>query len=120
MKHTESAMAGNSSDSLLKEWKEEENQPFTGWPFFTLEFVIEKIRATDLVVEMAQEWTGRATFKDVGAAVYYLKAVPWIVPQGFSVEKHHVHLRKLQRGLEQEGMLSFHQKLLMAKARKPK
>jgi len=90
------------------------------WPFFTLEFVIEKIEATNLIVEMAQKWTGRASFKDVGAVVYYLRAVPWTVPQGFSVEKHHVHLRNLQRRLEKEGVLSFEQKLFMVRARKAK
>ena len=88
------------------------------WPFITLEFFLEKIRATDLVVEMAEEWTGRTIFKDVGAIVYYLKAVPWTVPQSFSVEKHEVHLRKLQRRLEQDGELSFQQKLLMVKTGK--
>lgn len=88
------------------------------WPFITLEFFLEKIRATNLVVEMAEEWTGQTIFKDVGAIVYYLKAVPWTVPQGFSVERHDVHLRKLQRRLEQEGELVFQQKLLMIKARR--
>ena len=90
------------------------------WPFFTLKFVLEKIAPTDLVVATAERWTGSVTFSDVGAVVYYLKAVPWTVSQGFSVEKHHVHLMELQRRLEQDGVLSFQQKLFLVKARKPK
>jgi len=88
------------------------------WTFFTLDFVLEKIKATNLIVEKADEWTGKATFKDVGAVVYYLKAVPWTVPCGFSVDKHQSHLVKLQQKLELEGSLTFKQKLFMVRARK--
>ena len=85
------------------------------WTFFTLDFVLKKIDETNLTVETASEWTGKAIFKDVGAIVYYLKAVPWTVP-GFSVERNLAHLKKLQRRLEQEKELVFQEKLLLVKA----
>jgi SAM-dependent methyltransferase len=87
------------------------------WSFFTLDFVLEQIKSTQLVVELAQEWTGRMIFKDVGALVFYLKAIPWLV-SGFSVEQHLPYLAKQQIRLEREGHLTFHQKLLILKARK--
>lgn len=86
--------------------------------FFTLDYVLEQSKMTDLVVETAEEWSGTDVFKDIGALVYYLKAVPWIVPQGFSVAKHQDYLQKLQERLEQEGELAFLQKLFLAIARK--
>ena len=89
------------------------------WTFFNLEYVLEQIARTNLVVETAEEWSGTAVFKDVAVVVYYLKAVPWTVPQGFSVVQHRDYLQKLQERLEQEGELSFLQKLLLVKARKP-
>lgn len=49
------------------------------WTFFTLDFVLEKIKATNLIVEHTQEWTGRTIFKDIGAVVYSdsNKREPW-------------------------------------------
>jgi len=85
------------------------------WTFFTPDFVFEKIKETSLTVETAQEWTGKAIFKDVGAIVYYLKAVPWTVP-GFSVGGNLAHLERLQRRLEREKELIFQQKLFLVKA----
>jgi aminoglycoside phosphotransferase (APT) family kinase protein/SAM-dependent methyltransferase len=88
------------------------------WIYFTLDFVLEKIKQTNLVVEVAQEWTGRLVFKDVGAIVYYLKAVPWIVAD-FSVERNLDHLLALQQRLEQDGQLVFCQRMMVVKASKP-
>lgn len=88
------------------------------WTYFTLDFVLDKIRETNLVVEIAQEWTGKLIFKDVGAIVYYLKAVPWIVAD-FSVKRNLDHLMALQQRLEQEGELVFCQRMMVVKTNKP-
>jgi len=87
------------------------------WSFFTLGFVLDNIRSADLVVEIAQDWEGRTVFKDVGAIVYYLKAVPWTVP-GFSVETHCEYLLKLQDTINQEGKTKFTRRLLLIRAKK--
>ncbi|MBN1994111.1 MAG: ClbS/DfsB family four-helix bundle protein [Anaerolineae bacterium] len=89
------------------------------WTYFTLDFVLDTIKETDLVVEMAQEWTGKLIFKDIGAMVYYLQAVPWIV-ENFSVERNFDHLLALQRRLEQEGELAFGQRLMVVRVSKSK
>jgi hypothetical protein len=60
-----------------------------------------------------QEWSGRLSFTDVGAIVYYLKAIPWLVP-GFSIESHSQHLLTLQRRLESgEGLTFIERKYLI-------
>jgi hypothetical protein len=64
-----------------------------------------------------QDWTGCLSFTDVGAIVYYLKAIPWLVP-GFSVETHQVQLFMLQRRLERGEGLVFKNKLYLIEARK--
>lgn len=53
-----------------------------------------------------QEWSGTLAFTDVGAIVYYLKVVPWLVP-GFSVEAHLSYLLKLQSRLENGEALAY-------------
>jgi ubiquinone/menaquinone biosynthesis C-methylase UbiE len=88
------------------------------WTFFTLDFVLGEVKKTNLVVEMAEEWRGKVTFKDVGAMVYYLKAVPWTVAD-FSVERNLDHLMALQAQLEREGELTFVQRMMVVKVRKP-
>ena len=87
------------------------------WTYFTLDFVLQEIEKTNLVVETAEEWTGQTTFEEIGTLVYYLKAIPWTVP-GFSVETHQQYLLKLQRRLEKEKALSFTKKLMLLKAKK--
>lgn len=89
------------------------------WPFYTLDFILDTIKeATSLEVERAEVWAGESKFKDVGAVVYFVKAVPWNGVEGFSVERYQKHLEKLQQRLEEEGELLFRQKLFMVKARK--
>jgi SAM-dependent methyltransferase len=57
------------------------------WPDATPEKYVPALEATGLSIVDVREWTGRLWFTDVGAIVYYLKAVPWLVP-GFSVRTH--------------------------------
>jgi ubiquinone/menaquinone biosynthesis C-methylase UbiE len=87
------------------------------WSFFTLDFALNTIESTKLVVVEAQEWEGKTFFKDVGALVYFLKAIPWIVP-GFTVETYFKYLLKLQKRIEKEGKLTFTQRLFLIKAKK--
>jgi ubiquinone/menaquinone biosynthesis C-methylase UbiE len=88
------------------------------WPYFNLAFALERVAETGLVVEMAQEWSGKKIFKDVAALVYYLKAIPWVVDD-FTVETHLPYLVRQQERLESEGQLVFHERLLVLQARKP-
>jgi ubiquinone/menaquinone biosynthesis C-methylase UbiE len=103
--------------SLLDLFEAFDSQPH--WPYFNLSFALERVAETHLVVEIAQEWTGKKTFKDVAALVYYLKAVPWIVDD-FSVQTHLTYLERQQERFEREGHLVFHERLLVLRARKPK
>jgi hypothetical protein len=88
------------------------------WTWFTLDWLLSRIAETSLIVEQAQAWEGKTRFHNVGALVYYLKAVPWIV-EGFSVETHLSYLLKLQERLEREGALAFADKSMIVRASKP-
>lgn len=76
------------------------------WPFATPERYIPRLETAGLKIVNAQEWSGHFSFSDVGALVYYLKAVPWIVPN-FSVESHLRYLLALQQRLERGEDLVF-------------
>ena len=73
---------------------------------------------TSLIVEQAAENKGTMIFTDVGALVYYLKAIPWMVP-GFSVDTHLSYLLTLQEKLDRGEQLQFETCQYLIKARKP-
>ena len=52
------------------------------------------------------EWTGKIIFKDVGALVYLLKAVPWLVDD-FSVDKYLSKLEELHKKIKIQEELSY-------------
>lgn len=76
------------------------------WPEWTLEYNLPKLQAAGLTIVTAEDWSGKLAFTDVGAIVYYLKAVPWTVP-GFSVRTHLGYLVELQDRLERDEELVF-------------
>jgi SAM-dependent methyltransferase len=88
------------------------------WPDSAPEYYIPRLEAAGLVIENAADWQGKLAFNDVGAVVYYLKAVPWLVP-GFSVATHLECLQRLQQRLEAGQELAFEARLYWIEAHKP-
>lgn len=87
------------------------------WPDATPEKYLPRLQFVRLHLVDLQEWSGRLTFTDVGAIVYYLKAVPWLVP-GFSVESHLEYLLRLQERLDAGEELSFRARKYLIEVRK--
>ena len=57
-------------------------------------------------------------FFDVGAVVYFLRKVIWIVP-GFTVEGHRGRLRELDGQIRRDGVFTAHSSRTLIEARKP-
>ncbi len=76
------------------------------WEFNTLTNVKKQLENVGFEILEAKEWKGKTIFKDVGALVYFLKAIPWIVDD-FSVTKHLKILEKFQRKVEKKRKLEF-------------
>ncbi len=87
------------------------------WPESTPAKYLPRLKAASLTVTDTREWSGRLAFTDVGAIVYYLKAVPWLV-SGFSVETHARYLLALQNRLENGESLSFTARKYLIEAHK--
>jgi SAM-dependent methyltransferase len=58
------------------------------------------------------------TFSDIGAVVYFLRLVVWIVP-GFDVERHHEPLLALHERIERDGAYETTASRFLIDARKP-
>jgi SAM-dependent methyltransferase len=76
------------------------------WPDSTPEKYMPRLQAAGLRIVDLREWSGQLAFTDVGAIVYYLKAVPWLV-RGFSVDSHSMYLIQMQERLENGQQLIF-------------
>lgn len=77
------------------------------WPEARPSQYIPLLEAAGMTIVNLQEWEGALSFTDVGAIVYYLKAVPWHVP-GFTVKSHLPYLLALQDLLESGEPLDFY------------
>ncbi|MCX6702911.1 MAG: class I SAM-dependent methyltransferase, partial [Candidatus Wolfebacteria bacterium] len=88
----------------------EDLQAFFGakpkWPDNNLEEVSKKLIANGFTIKQAESWIGRVTFLDVGALVYHLTNIPWIV-EGFSVDTHLKYLEALQEKLDRGEKLTY-------------
>ncbi|HTD63183.1 MAG TPA: class I SAM-dependent methyltransferase [Verrucomicrobiae bacterium] len=89
------------------------------WPDVTLDRLASDLVRAGLDIELARSSWGTISFLDVAALVYYLKAIPWEVPD-FSVGRFRTELLGLQRRLDETGALRFNEGLFAIRARKPR
>jgi hypothetical protein len=87
----------------------------TGVTYATLAEMREAARSAGLTVERAEEAVIRHRYMDAGALVWYLKAIPWEIPD-FDVDRYADRLVQLHQRIESEGPLdvSFHTVFLIA------
>jgi SAM-dependent methyltransferase len=103
---------GRSHDDLLAWFGTEPH-----WPGVVVDRLAADLVRAGLEIEIARSWWGTIAFSDVGALVYYLKAIPWEVAD-FSVARFKAELFGLQRRLDETGMLRFREGLFVIRARK--
>ncbi len=60
----------------------------------------------------------RIEFRDIGAVVWFLRKVIWMVP-GFTVDAHREQLRELDARIRAEGPFVAHSARFLVEARKP-
>jgi len=85
------------------------------WLFQQLALAKSWALRAGFTVDFAAEWQGTIAFRSVGALVYFLKAIPWIVP-GFSVDGHREVLVALQEQLDANEPLVYTQRRYLLQA----
>ena len=109
---TQQVTGAEDSQDLVKEFKAK--RKFSN---ITLKEYKKQLIKAGFKIKKAKKWKGKRIFKDIGAIVYYLKAIPWIV-QGFSVKKYLTKLKELQKRLEKKKKLKYNTARFMILAEK--
>jgi SAM-dependent methyltransferase len=73
---------------------------------WSLERAGKQLRQVGFTVSSAYEEFPATRFFDVGAVIYYLRAVPWQIPD-FEIDAYEAPLRKLHQSLEETGALEI-------------
>ncbi|MBF6183579.1 class I SAM-dependent methyltransferase [Nocardia otitidiscaviarum] len=75
-------------------------------------------RAAGLEIMRCEPERLRMEFHDIGAVIYFLRKVIWMVP-GFTVDAYRDRLRDLHQRIEREGPFIAHSARTLVEARKP-
>ncbi|HLX40982.1 MAG TPA: methyltransferase domain-containing protein [Ktedonobacteraceae bacterium] len=84
----------------------------TAW---NLAYAVQELQDAGWQIGDQEEEFFTTRYYDVGAIVYYLKAIPWEIP-GFSVEKYFDKLLEIDQLIERDGYVDvlFHQFFIVA------
>ena len=85
---------------------------------WTADVVVEQLRAAGLTVEDAREERPPLTFRDIGAIVYELRAVPWQV-RDFTVQRYDPQLRRLDAIIRVDGGFTVTAHRFLVRASRP-
>ncbi len=88
---------------------------FSQW---TLERAVKQLETGGLRILDRKEEFPKAEFKDIGAVVYYLKAISWQVTD-FSIEKYYDRLAEIHQGIQEKGAFAVEEHRFFIEAQKP-
>jgi hypothetical protein len=84
---------------------------------WNLSRAIKEIESADLKILQKKEEKTTSRFLDVGAVVYYLKAIPWEIP-GFSTKAYRQQLLEMHRHITEAGSFNVTTSRFYVKAHK--
>ncbi len=106
---------GDSNLSDLNGYLGAQPYMFEHW---RLDYAAQELRDAGWQIVVQKEEMPVTRFFDVGALIYYLKAVPWQVAD-FSVEKYFAKLVEMHKRIQRDGYFDahYHRFLIMAEKR---
>jgi SAM-dependent methyltransferase len=101
----------------LNEWLQGDEARPT-WDMCTLEWHVTNLKDAGMQVEEAREVRPRVDYLSISAVVYYLRGIPWQVPD-FTVEKYIDKLFAMHQHIEANGGLHTRNHRFLIRATKP-
>ncbi len=90
-------------------------EPPTDYAHWDLSFAERELVAAGFQIVDSREAHTCTVFRDVGAVVYYLNAIPWQIPD-FSVERYRDRLLRLHSHIRETGELRTHSSRFLIEA----
>ena len=89
-------------------------------PVWNLEIAVSGLESAQFEIVEQKEELSSARIYDVGAMVYYLKAIPWTLPDipDFSVERYFDELKATHQIIEKQGYIEIGEHRFFIMARK--
>lgn len=94
---------GGLNDREINELLRAPKSEYDDWK---LEYVVKELTEAGFKIIEQKEDIVKTRFYDIGAIVFYLKAIPWQVPD-FTVEKYFNRLEEIHKLIEKEGYIDF-------------
>jgi len=95
-----------------------QNNPEFSFSQWTLERAVRQLEDSGLRIVERKEEFPPTEFKDIGAVVYYLKAIPWQVSD-FSIEKYYDRLAEIHNAIQEKGSFAVDEHRFFIEAQKP-
>lgn len=86
-----------------------------GMEFWNLGYAVTQLKEAGMKIIEKYDDFPKIRFFDIGAIIYYLKAVPWQIPD-FTIDKYYDSLRKVHNIIQEQGFIDFkeHRFLIVA------
>ncbi|MEA3335796.1 MAG: class I SAM-dependent methyltransferase [Chloroflexota bacterium] len=107
---------GGRNEFRLNELLQED--PYFKYEDWVLANAVADLEEGSFQVTKKQEAFPEARVTDIGAVVYYLRAIPWQI-EDFSVERYRERLLAVHNMIQEEGYLSVHSHRFYVEAVKP-
>ncbi|MGV3465520.1 MAG: class I SAM-dependent methyltransferase [Heyndrickxia sp.] len=87
-----------------------------GYPHWNLDYAVKELEDAGFKIIKKLEQFPYTRFYDVGALIYYLKAIPWQIPD-FTVPKYYDKLMQIHHQIRERGFIEFkeHRFFIIAK-----
>jgi SAM-dependent methyltransferase len=103
---------GDGDDDLLRAF----GRRIPDGPDFDISFAVAQLAEAGFEIVRSEESVATVRFFDVGALVYYLRAIPWIVPD-FDVDADRTALHRIHETIEAEGSFGVGSGRMLIEAR---
>ena len=107
---------GGANEKQVSDWL---GAPFeVGWADWSLDVAARGLDSAGFTILKRREAVAPTRFYDIGALVYYLKAIPWQIPD-FSVARYHDALLRLHARIQADGYLESQSARFLLVAHRP-
>lgn len=94
---------GGLNDKEVNELLGVPESPYYNW---NLEYAVKELINEGFNIQLQKEDLVKTRFYDIGAIVFYLKAIPWQVPD-FTVETYFEELKEINFLIQNDGFIDF-------------